>query len=261
MKVTFDSNVWQQVVCPDDYASDSLFQSYKKINKHLRERTILGFLGEPIFTIEAICKSGRQYYFQQHIPSFSYNVENRNQEIQTSISLGPDNTSHPGSNYYITRYMNKALKLGFRVLPCPRIAWIKNPDFRPNWYVEFSNDESFHEYNKKFSVLSEQITVKNCGTCELERIGKFYKQNGEHWMNGLKRAPESENKPIARALAEWADGDSIAAHFAFLNQYFCTLDNARNAGSKSVLSEVNRQWLESDYHLKFVTPSKLAKLI
>jgi hypothetical protein len=53
-RVTFDSNVWQAVIFPDNYSSDSSFSSFEKINQYVRQGIILGFLGEPIFTLEAI---------------------------------------------------------------------------------------------------------------------------------------------------------------------------------------------------------------
>jgi hypothetical protein len=253
-KVTFDSNVWQAVIFPHKYSSDSSFSSFIKINKYVREKIILGFLGEPIFTLEAIKKRDRQSYFQNYIPSFSVQEKIDGKEMKMSISFGPDNTSHPGSNPYIDYYLSEALDMGFRVLPCPRLAWIENPDFKTEWLLLLEN---INDYEDKFGKLIDEMTVNECGCYHLQIIGEQYQGSTKHWIDGLKLAPPSEEKNVAKALAEWADGDSIAAHYANGNDYFCTRDKAGNAGQNSVLSEKNKQWLQKKYALNFITPDDL----
>ena len=80
-------------------------------------------------------------------------------------------------------------------------------------------------------------------------------------MLGLGNAPDSENGIIAKAVAEWADGDSVASHIAINGDYFCTNDNAKKAGSNSVLSDKNIQVLNTEYGFKKISPTELAKLI
>ncbi|OQC44060.1 MAG: hypothetical protein BWX59_02123 [Bacteroidetes bacterium ADurb.Bin028] len=80
-------------------------------------------------------------------------------------------------------------------------------------------------------------------------------------MKGLKSAPESDRNKIAKAAAEWADGDSVAISIALGCDYFCTRDQAKGAGNKSVLSAANLAWLSADYCFKTILPEDLAKLI
>ncbi|GAI59278.1 unnamed protein product, partial [marine sediment metagenome] len=70
-----------------------------------------------------------------------------------------------------------------------------------------------------------------------------------------------DRKKIAKAAAEWADGDSVAISIALGCDYFCTRDQAKGAGSKSVLSQENLEWLKADYGFKTITPEELANLI
>ncbi|PPJ63968.1 hypothetical protein [Cuspidothrix issatschenkoi] len=66
---------------------------------------------------------------------------------------------------------------------------------------------------------------------------------------------------MIKAFAEWADGDAIAFHIAYSNEYFCTRDQGKNVGQGSVMSKKNRKWLEEDYSIKFISPEDLEKIL
>ena len=51
-------------------------------------------------------------------------------------------------------------------------------------------------------------------------------------------------------LAEAVDGDAVATSIGLGCDYFCTRDEAKSAGAKSVLSKANLSWLQSDYGFK-----------
>ncbi len=75
------------------------------------------------------------------------------------------------------------------------------------------------------------------------------------------RAEDIEEKEFARAVAEWADGDSVAAHVSYTNDVFCTEDQGRSAGGKSIFNEENRRWLSLTYDVRFATVAELANQI
>ena len=52
MKVMFDSNIWQNVVCPDDYNSDPQYDVLCQLHQLIEEGKIEAFLSETIFTIK-----------------------------------------------------------------------------------------------------------------------------------------------------------------------------------------------------------------
>jgi hypothetical protein len=66
---------------------------------------------------------------------------------------------------------------------------------------------------------------------------------------------------VQRRIAEWADGDAIAAHIAYGNDYFCTRDAAKKAGPTSILSARNREWLLREYGARVIAPGDLAAIL
>ena len=56
------------------------------------------------------------------------------------------------------------------------------------------------------------------------RVERFGLARG-FWFEGLGRAStDAERAEVARAVAEWADADSIAAHIGYGIDLFCTND-------------------------------------
>ena len=80
-------------------------------------------------------------------------------------------------------------------------------------------------------------------------------------MIELGKIPEHENGIFSKAIAEWADGDSIACHVAVGGDYFCTRDIAKSAGNKSVLSKQNLKWLKDDYNVNVISPESISREI
>jgi hypothetical protein len=74
---------------------------------------------------------------------------------------------------------------------------------------------------------------------------------------GKPRTP-AEREKINRAIAEWADGDSIAAHYGYNIDLFCTEDFGKGASTASVLDDANRKWLSEMFGIRFATLAELA---
>ena len=71
-----------------------------------------------------------------------------------------------------------------------------------------------------------------------------------------------ETREVGRAVAEWSDADSIGAHYAYNNHLFCTLDVAAGEGRRgdpAILDADNREWLSSNFGIKFGSITDLAK--
>jgi hypothetical protein len=86
---------------------------------------------------------------------------------------------------------------------------------------------------------------------------------GEWWFAGLRRAKDNgERKRVQKAVAEWADADSIAAHVGYGIDFFCSEDEGKNTGSEpSVLDPDNRAWLAATFCVKFVDLAELAAMV
>jgi hypothetical protein len=68
------------------------------------------------------------------------------------------------------------------------------------------------------------------------------------------------SEPIAKLVAEWADGNAILAHYYHDHDYFCTLDQGKGAGTSSVLHKDRRDWLVSEFGIKVISPAELAEI-
>jgi hypothetical protein len=87
------------------------------------------------------------------------------------------------------------------------------------------------------------------------KIGLRYDPNV---FNGIGKAPNLENTNIAKAVAEWADGDTVACAVAIGSDFICTNDKAKSAGNNSVFSRQNIDILRKEYGLEFIKPDELA---
>jgi len=71
----------------------------------------------------------------------------------------------------------------------------------------------------------------------------------------------NSDKAFSKTVAEDADAMSIAAHYGYGIQLFCTEDRGRGAGSKSVMSQHNRLQLRKRFGIRFCSVKSLTKLI
>lgn len=260
MKVTFDSNVWRIVASPLTFLREQSISDFNAINDAIKTGRLIGCLSETVFTLEAIQKADRRRFFSDYCPEIKTSIaENENGSIGLSSSIGPDPSALSGNNPYLAKHLHDALQLGFKLLPCPRVSGVNNPDLKHQWFLNL--DEKTQEMANKFGAISREIETRGCGIYDMKQIGRRYAPANKPWIEGLKVAPDNEDKAIVKAVAEWADGDAIAAHYAHENDLFCSRDKAKSAGVSSILSINNRSWLEASYGIKFVTPEELANII
>jgi hypothetical protein len=66
---------------------------------------------------------------------------------------------------------------------------------------------------------------------------------------------------IEKVFAESADGDLVAAHVAFGNNYLCTEDRGRSAIGHSIFDDDNRTWVKTAYGVEILTAQQLSDLI
>ena len=279
-KVLFDSNVWQQVVCPDDYTNDKDSEIFLELNKMISESVIYPYISEAIFTLEAINKDikkkgnlweqlTRSSFIKKYNPiinteELTYS-NNGDLYISFNVEVNPDLSAHPGNNTYHNKYIGKARSINFKILRCPRIGMFVNRDLLDGDFASFNNT-----IEERFGEIGRRIEDRGCGKRWIEEIGEKYSQpiyqkvytnNKEPWNVGIRRAPDSEDKNIDAAFAEWADGDMVSASYAYCMNYICTRDNANNAGEKSILSNSHREWLKKEYNVNIVSPKELLNII
>jgi hypothetical protein len=274
MRVTFDSHVWQLVVRPDKHSKDKAHSQLLKINEALRDGRVQGFICETVGTLEAISTDRRGDYLAKMRPITDVQVKADGNQIGVHFAIRPDDSRHLGLPLVLKDRLQEATTLGIRLLPAERLG-MPRPSFflRPNLYAQVVNDSEADARLERFGHALESIEARGVGAAAVRRIGeRIYKRIKRHWIprGGVSRVPDSfqlwmlgqakgaEIAEVAKAFAEWADGDSIAAHIAFENDFFCSEDQGKTAGGCSVLDPINRAWLKVAYEVKFVTISELA---
>jgi hypothetical protein len=116
----------------------------------------------------------------------------------------------------------------------------------------------------RFNDAASAIEARGFGSVPIMKIAAVLANRagaaGEPWYHSLNRANAAEEAEIAAAFAEWADGDTVAAHIAFQIHYLCTDDKAAKAKT-SIFDPVQRAWLKATYDLRFLTISELAAMV
>lgn len=257
MKIIFDSNVWQIVTLPSDFPDEPLIADFIKINQAIIDKIITPFLSETIFTVEAIRKVERQDFFvstRAKITSKEKKSDNGAISIRITVGSNEKDAIDFEGRPILKKYFDEAIRLGFNIARLPRIGGLINPEVDA---ISYKQDNASQYLDKVFEV-AEKIENAGAGITEIEEI---VKQHNSNWWKGLKNAPESDRKKIAKAAAEWADGDSVAISIALGCDFFCTRDQVKGAGSKSVLSTPNLAWLNTEYGFKTILPEELEKLM
>lgn len=247
-KVMFDSNVWQKVVCPEDYTDDPQYEELCKVNEKIKSGEIEPYISETVFTLENVQKKQRKEKFGNMESSIRTKFELKDGGIHMRIEMGPnsENAVSLDDNPKLKKYAEKALGLGFRIVRGPRIGMFECKDLDDKLYQV----PNFNEYNEKLGEVGAKIEAHGAGKNQLDML--VSSNAGASISERIKAAPEDEAKKIAKAIAEWADGDSVAMCIALGCDYFCSRDQAKGAGTASVMSAANLVWLESDYGFKVV---------
>lgn len=251
-RITFDTNVLPSILFGNQ-------TSEIRIRKATQEGLILSCIAETLFTLEAIKRKKRKQFLERYNPKIKiHEQELPDGTIKACIAIVPDTVRNLDNNKVLEICLEKARGLGFKILRCPRIAGIVNKGIKDEYYLK---DElaTIEQRQKVSAECLRKIEQRGCGCAHIMKIGKTY--NSSSWFDGIKKAPGSINEQLAKAVAEWADGDSICAHVAYKNQYFCSKDFGKKSGSDSILSDQNRKWLTKEYGVKFVTPNELAVIL
>lgn len=254
MKITFDSNVWRIVASPEAFPGDQSIDSFKAIRKAIAENQITPFLCETVFTLEGIEKENRIEFFTKYRPMFDITEEIEGDSIKLSFSMGPDESAHPGNTYYPDKHLKDAIAIGFQILKLPRIGMVVNQDIETHYY----RHEDLSTYHEKVFAVARDIESNEAGMFHVKEIGNRYHSQ---WTTGIKQAPDGEALNIIKAIAEWADGDSVACHIAVGGDYFCTRDTAKKAGRRSILHESNLEWLRTQHGFQVITPEEIASIL
>jgi hypothetical protein len=202
--------------------------------------------------MEAVRLMGRKAYFTSNKPLVEVKPDAHGGQALRTLNLGTDHNQHPGLPSVLRERLELAFALGMCLMraPCTGIPV-------PALFLDLSifADEvdvpTSAARDNRWGDVNETIEQRGVGSAVLRSLEA---ETG--------RKPESMGEEeFARAVAEWADGDSVAAHVAYCNDAFCTEDQGKNASGGSVLDADYRLWLAVTHNVKFATIKELATQI
>lgn len=264
MRVTFDTNTLDRAARPKRFPKDPRQAEYVKVHDALAAGTITGYFSETLVTLEGIENKDRVEVLGSTRLESKMRATDEN-TITIDLSVQQDRKPLPPE---FPRRIQAAQKLGMRALRGPaRIGWVR---VRDNDCKFFEPDESVLELSRRLDKANDVATAigtRGLGYATAVRLGLQFSARdgvvGELWLQALLRAQDdAEGRKVQRAIAEWADADSIAAHVGYGIDLFCSEDKGKSTGGEpSVLDEPNRAWLTSTYGVKFVTLTELAAMV
>ena len=260
MRVTFDTNTLDRVARPERYLSEACGADYIRVHDALRAGRLKGYFSETLVTLEGVGREDRVPVFGS-TRVVSDSRQTGENVIGITIGLKQDRTPlHPK----FSESVRAAQSIGMRALrgPARMVVGFSWKDDDRSFYEQVEPIEGLVRRREIASEVAAAIEIRGLGRAKGLSLGlEFSKRDGaagELWLQGLSRARASERKKVARAIAEWADGDSIAAHVGYGNDFFCTHDQGKGVGGPLTFDAVNRAWLTTTFGVSFVTLSELA---
>jgi hypothetical protein len=269
MKVTFDTNTIDRAVRPERFPKDPRQSEYIQVQQALASGRIQGFISETLFSLEGMQRLERAGVFGgtttvTHESEAAVETASGNgTAIQITIQVQqPDRKPlHPE----MARRIKAALDIGMRFLSAPRTGAIKIDDPDHMIYAAETQGIDLRERLNRYHNALRSIEERGVGMTLCKQLGQNFSAREkihEPWFKGLQRARDvHEQNQVARAFAEWADADAIAAHVGYGIDYFCTEDAGKSAGAASILDATNSAWLTAQFGVRFVSLSDLASMI
>lgn len=262
LRVTFDTNTLDKVARPERFPRDPRQPTYFGVHDALRTGRLKGYFSETLVTLEGIeIKDRADVLGSTRLDRQMHS--NGGNRITLSLAVQQDRKP---LNLEFSKRIQTAQEIGLRALRGPaRIGWLRIKDDDNTF---FEPDESVLELSKRLDIAHEVATAietRGLGRAIPLSLGlRFSARDGasELWLQGLQRARDiHERNQVARAVAEWADADSVAAHRGYGIDLFCSEDFGKKAQTASVLDYNNRRWLSEAYGIRFVTLAELAEIV
>lgn len=241
LKVTFDTNTFDKVVRPHVYAKDPLNHQFVKIHRAIKEGQIAAFICDTMVTLEGIKVDDRADVFGSTTLASTMSVENPETiRVNLAVQQPLRKDLHPKQ----AERFAAALALGVRLLGAPRAGMPRVEVPGANPYAPETPDQLATRLDR-FHEIAAAIEERGLGNVPAKQLAERLACTAgmtSAWFKILDKARDvHEIREVARAIAEWADGDSIAAHFSYGNDIFCTGDEAL-PGRPSILDAHNRAW-------------------
>ena len=259
LTVTFDSNVIEKVLRPEAHTDEDNSPFFFRLRKAVDEKLISVHVADLYFTREQIPKADR----------LSRTINNTSNAVSIHQTCTPDGYVHysisigPSKKFgyvELDKYRRKTLEalnaVDGKVLKTYRLADFICGEIPPQMYCRSeSRDETMRRIDECDRYISDQLSAGANALREL--TGSKPTENPYMKLSGLSNS----DKAFSKTVAEDADAMSIAAHYGYGIQLFCTEDRGVSAGTKSVMSPQNRLKLRNRFGIRFCNVKSLVKLM
>jgi hypothetical protein len=291
MKATFDTNALDRAARPERHPKDPRQPDFIRLHEAIKAGRLKGYFSETIVTLEGIENKDRVDVLGH--TQLSTEIQSA-EENTIHINVTPRQNRKPLHHEVFAR-IEAARKIGMRALRGPaRPGWIRINDVDGSFFEPDRSEEGLSERLDRASRVASAIEARGVGFVVVKSLAAYFSERDradvaanqekafalveemlaraglhapripveEPWFTSLLRAKDiHEERQVQRAIAEWADADSVAAHVGYGIDFFCTEDEGKTGGASSVLDAANRAWLQATYSVKFVTLSGLAEMI
>jgi hypothetical protein len=259
MRVTFDTNTFDKAVRPLLYPKDPDNSLFVKIHEAIKRCRIEGFICDSMITLEGIKADDRAKVFG----STSLNSKITPDEVSSVIRVDlkmEQPLRQPLHPKQAERFA-AALDLGIKLIGAPRAGMPRLGNHNGDDPYAVETEDALSTRISRFHDIAEAIERRGLGSVPAKRLALNFAGRAapsNPWFKILGTVQDiHESREVARAIAEWADGDSIAAHYGYGNDVFCTGDEAKS-GNISIFDSANRAWLANTYGIRFATLKELA---
>lgn len=259
LTVTFDTNALASVVAPET-AQRGEGPSGAAVRAAIQDARIRGFFSETLLTLEGIENKDRPKILGKTGVVTQTSSPRKN---TINIAVGVQHFRDALNPQFSAR-VQAALTLGMCALwaPDPWGGLHLTTDDCPLFEPPGGIFELAHCRDNAAKIATE-ITKRGVGRAVAIDLGLgFSKRDNvstpELFSQALGRAQSNtERRQVAWVVREWADGNSVAAHYGFGIDLFCSADRGKTASAPSVLDDNNRKWLREEFGLQFVTLAEL----
>jgi hypothetical protein len=271
ISITFDSNVWECIADPAKLLQHPDASALQKIRGAIESGQASPFISDVVVTLESTRKADRAGFFRsvRMTSASSEPVVQRGEDgithISRSVMMNASFEHFPTLHPKLSTALNSALALGFRLINVPRIGWLRLADglYKP----QLSDERQLGELLDRTHLAAEAFERQGCGVAWVTALGEVsLRDHPELTQRGIRSpllafAHGDHQDAIPAAVAEWADGDALAAHYGHQHDVFCSLDRGRNAGSRSILHNSRREWLRHQFGLQIKSPMEVVAIL
>ena len=278
LRVTFDTHYLDSVCRPERPPNNCRqMLPMRKVHDALTQGGIEGFYSVTMLTIEGMMRKDRAGVFagtrtvmQPETTELTKNVDLPDAvretvgaadletiRLETPVEQPDRKPLRPEPAARI----RAAKAVGVKVLKAvPRIGAYHIKDPSGEYYLDPGEGDALKAWIDKACAVARAIEARGVGIAQIKELGHRLDESDSLslWFQSLDRAGDKGMSKVPRAFAEWADGDSIAAHVAYGLDFFCSCDFGKSNPGASVLDHANRAWLSETYGVQFATLEELA---